>query len=53
MHLKYLMGMPITEPISLPKDAFKADFRLAFEKGDASNRVEIKALEKQKGTPLP
>ena len=46
--LKYLMGMPITEPISLPKDAFKADFRLAFEKGDASNRVEIKALEKQK-----
>ena len=46
--LKYLMGMPITEPISLPKDAFKADYRLAFEKGDASNRVEIKALEKQK-----
>ncbi len=46
--LKYLMGMPITEAISLPKDAFKADFRLAFEKGDASNRVEIKALEKQK-----
>jgi hypothetical protein len=46
--LKYLMGMPITEPISLPKDAFKADYRLAFEKGDASNRTEIKALEKQK-----
>lgn len=46
--LKYLMGLPITEPISLPKDAFKADYRLAFEKGDASNRVEIKALEKQK-----
>lgn len=46
--LKYLMGLPITEPISLPKDAFKADYRLAFEKGDASNRTEIKALEKQK-----
>ena len=46
--LKYLMGMPITEPISLPKDAFKADYRLAFEKGDASNRTEIKVLEKQK-----
>ena len=46
--LKYLMGMPITELISLPKDAFKADYRLAFEKGDASNRTEIKALEKQK-----
>ena len=46
--LKYLMGLPITEPISLPKDAFKADYRLAFEKGDASNRTGIKALEKQK-----
>ena len=46
--LKYMIGMPITEPINLPKDAFKATYQLAFEKGDASKRIELQVLEKQK-----
>lgn len=46
--LKYMIGMPMNEPISLPKEAFKADYSLVFEKGNASERTEIKVLEKQK-----
>ena len=38
----------MNEPISLPKEAFKADYSLVFEKGNASERTEIKVLEKQK-----
>ena len=46
--LKYIIGMPIETPITLPKDGFTPDYSLAFDQGTPSKRIEIQVLEKQK-----
>lgn len=45
--LKYMIGMPMSETVTLPKEGFEVNYDLAFEKGD-SNRIELQVLEKQK-----
>lgn len=46
--LKFMIGMPIEEEIVLPKNAFEPNYDLAFEKENASQRIEVQVLEKQK-----
>ena len=46
--LKYMIGMPMNELITLPKEGFEANYDLAFEKSSTSNRIELQVLEKQK-----
>lgn len=46
--LKFMIGMPIEEEIVLPKNAFEPNYNLAFEKENASQRIEVQVLEKQK-----
>ena len=46
--LKFIIGMPIEQEISLPKEDFQANFDIAFEKENSSERIEIQTLEKQK-----
>ncbi|GJH40663.1 transporter [Capnocytophaga sp. HP1101] len=46
--LKYMIGMPMNEAISLPKEGFEANYDLAFEKGSSNTRIELQVLEKQK-----
>ena len=46
--LKYIIGMPIETPITLPKEGFTPDYSLAFDQGTPSKRIEIQVLEKQK-----
>lgn len=48
--LKFMIGMPIEQEISLPKGDFKPNYELAFEKENNSEpeRIEIQVLEKQK-----
>ncbi|MDO4728978.1 MAG: TolC family protein [Bacteroidota bacterium] len=45
--LKFMIGMPIEEQITLPKDGFEPDFRLVFEDDNIQERIEIRTLEKQ------
>ena len=46
--LKYMIGMPMNESITLPKEGFEANYDLAFDKGNTNNRIELQVLEKQK-----
>ncbi|MDU6659937.1 MAG: TolC family protein [Capnocytophaga sp.] len=46
--LKYMIGMPMNEVITLPKEGFEANYDLAFEKGNSNTRIELQVLEKQK-----
>ncbi|EKY04622.1 MULTISPECIES: TolC family protein [unclassified Capnocytophaga] len=46
--LKYMIGMPMSEVITLPKEGFEANYDLAFEKGNSNTRIELQVLEKQK-----
>ena len=46
--LKYMIGMPMNEAITLPKEGFEANYDLAFDKGNTNNRIELQVLEKQK-----
>ena len=46
--LKYMIGMPMNEAITLPKGGFEANYDLAFEKGNSNTRIELQVLEKQK-----
>lgn len=46
--LKYMIGMPMNEAITLPKEGFEANYDLAFEKGNSNTRIELQVLEKQK-----
>ncbi|AVM54345.1 TolC family protein [Capnocytophaga sp. oral taxon 864] len=46
--LKYMIGMPMSEGITLPKEGFEANYDLAFEKGNSNTRIELQVLEKQK-----
>lgn len=46
--LKFVIGMPIEQPITLAKEDFKVNFEIAFEKENSAKRIEIQALEKQK-----
>ena len=46
--LKYMIGMPMSEAITLPKEGFEANYDLAFEKGNSNTRIELQVLEKQK-----
>lgn len=46
--LKYIIGMPIETPITLPKEGFTPDYSLAFDQDTPSKRIEIQVLEKQK-----
>ena len=46
--LKYMIGMPMNEAITLPKEGFEANYDLAFDKGDTNSRIELQVLEKQK-----
>lgn len=46
--LKYMIGMPMNEAITLPKEGFEANYYLAFDKGNTNNRIELQVLEKQK-----
>ena len=42
--LKYMIGMPMNESITLPKEGFEAN----YDKGNTNNRIELQVLEKQK-----
>lgn len=46
--LKFMVGMPMEQEISLPNETFKPNYDLVFEKGNNSERIEIQVLEKQK-----
>ncbi|MDO4880502.1 MAG: TolC family protein [Capnocytophaga sp.] len=46
--LKYMIGMEMNQSIVLPKEGFEANYELAFENGNANNRIELQVLEKQK-----
>ncbi|MDO5105372.1 TolC family protein [Capnocytophaga sp.] len=46
--LKFMIGMPIEQEISLPDEAFEPNYNLAFEKENATQRIEIQTLEKQR-----
>ncbi|AVM49472.1 TolC family protein [Capnocytophaga sp. oral taxon 878] len=45
--LKYMIGMPMSETVTLPKEGFEANYDLAFQKSN-NNRIELQVLEKQK-----
>ena len=42
--LKYMIGMPMNEAITLPKEGFEANYDLAFDKGNTNNREKQKQL---------
>lgn len=46
--LKYMIGMPMEETITLPKEGFEANYELAFEQGNTDKRIELQVLEKQR-----
>ncbi|WP_407481718.1 TolC family protein [Elizabethkingia meningoseptica] len=46
--LKFYMGMPIEEPISLVKDDVQIDPQLLTDQINTDNRTEVKVLEKRK-----
>ena len=46
--LKFYMGMPIEEPISLVKDDVQIDSQLLTDQINTDNRTEVKVLEKRK-----
>ncbi|GIZ15705.1 hypothetical protein RCZ15_10660 [Capnocytophaga catalasegens] len=46
--LKFMIGMPIEQSISLPKEGFEVNYDVSFSNKDTSHRIEIQALEKQK-----
>lgn len=46
--LKFMVGMPIEQEISLPDDTFEPNYNLAFEKENTIQRIEIQTLEKQR-----
>lgn len=46
--LKFMIGMPIEQEISLPNEEFQPNYEFAFEKESNSKRIELQVLEKQK-----
>lgn len=46
--LKFFIGMPIEQSISLPEKGFEPDYRLVFDDNNQQERIEILTLEKQR-----
>lgn len=46
--LKFMVGLPMSQEISLPKEGFQPNFEMAFENNNSTNRIELQVLEKQK-----
>lgn len=46
--LKYMIGMPMNQEITLPQEGFEANYNLAFQEDNSQNRIELQVLEKQK-----
>lgn len=45
--LKFIIGMDIRTPITMPKDTFEPNYLLANDEVNLNNRTEIKLLDKQ------
>ncbi|MDO4229790.1 MAG: TolC family protein [Capnocytophaga sp.] len=46
--LKFMIGMPIEQTITLPKGGFEADYEVSFAEKNTTQRIEIQVLEKQR-----